>query len=122
VPRECKKPSEKTSPNSQLSTEEKSALALQVKQCWNVGSLSTDALQTTVVVAFEMTQDAKPVTSSINMLSSSGGTSSSARQAYDAARRAIIRCGTKGYDLPVDKYDQWREVEITFNPENMRIK
>ncbi|WP_367946759.1 energy transducer TonB [Roseovarius sp. EL26] len=105
-----------------LTSGEKDALRLGVQQCWNVGSLSTDALQTTVVVAFDMSQDGKPVRGSIQMVSSSGGTSNSARQAYDAARRAILRCGSKGYDLPVEKYDRWREVEITFNPENMRIK
>ncbi|SLN19883.1 hypothetical protein ROA7450_00647 [Roseovarius albus] len=105
-----------------LTAGEKDALRLGVQQCWNVGSLSTDALQTIVVVAFQMTEDAKPVANSIRMVSSSGGSSSSAQQAFDAARRAIIRCGARGYDLPAEKYDQWREVEITFNPENMRIK
>jgi hypothetical protein len=42
--------------------------------------------------------------------------------AFDAARRAIIRCGAKGFDLPAEKYAQWREVEMTFNPESMRIR
>ena len=40
----------------------------------------------------------------------------------EAARRAIIRCGASGYNLPVEKYDQWRDIEMTFNPERMRIK
>ncbi|NNK78019.1 MAG: energy transducer TonB, partial [Litoreibacter sp.] len=42
--------------------------------------------------------------------------------AYEAARRALIRCGARGYNLPVDKFAQWQDVEITFNPERMRIK
>ena len=44
-----------------------------------------------------------------------------ARQ-IEAARRAIIRCGADGYKLPPEKYDQWRDIEMTFNPEKMRIK
>ncbi|MEM9438259.1 MAG: energy transducer TonB, partial [Pseudomonadota bacterium] len=39
-----------------------------------------------------------------------------------AARRAIIRCGATGFDLPREKYDQWRQIEMTFNPEEMRTR
>ena len=44
-----------------------------------------------------------------------------ARQ-IEAARRAIIRCGAKGFQLPPDKYEQWRTIEMEFSPERMRIK
>ncbi len=101
---------------------EKDALRVAVEQCWHVGSLSSEALQTTVVVGVKMSEDGKPLTNSIQMLSSSGGSGTAARQAYEAARRAIIRCGYSGYDLPVEKYDRWRDIEMTFNPEKMRIK
>ena len=105
-----------------LSAGEKDALRVAVSSCWNVGSLSSEALQTTVVVAVDMGQDGKPVTASIRMVSSSGGSTSAAKQAFEAARRAIIRCTRDGYDLPVEKYGQWKEIEMTFNPERMRIK
>ncbi len=101
---------------------EKDALRVAVQQCWNVGSLSTDALGTTVVVTVSMTRDAKPETGSIRMLDYAGGSDAAARQAFEAARRAIIRCGANGFNLPVDKYGQWQNIEMTFNPENMRIK
>jgi len=105
-----------------LTAGEKDALRVSVQRCWNVGSLSTDALQTTVVVSVNMSEDARPVSSSIRMLSSSGGSNASAEQAFQAARRAILRCGASGFDLPADKYASWREIEMTFNPERMRIK
>nr|WP_255732081.1 energy transducer TonB [Ruegeria sp. Ofav3-42] len=105
-----------------LTAGEKDAMRLAVSKCWNVGSLSTDALQTVVVVGFSLAPDGKVIGGSLRMLDSSGGTATSAKQAYDAARRAILRCGAKGYTLPADKYDQWRDIEITFNPERMRIK
>ncbi|WP_170399265.1 energy transducer TonB [Ruegeria arenilitoris] len=105
-----------------LTSGEKDAMRLAVSQCWNVGSLSTDALQTVVVVGFSLTREGKVEGGSLRMIDSSGGTTASAKQAYEAARRAILRCGAKGYDLPADKYAQWQDIEITFNPERMRIK
>ncbi len=105
-----------------LTSGEKDAMRLAVSKCWNVGSLSTDALQTVVVVGFSLTPDGKVVGGSLQLLDSSGGSSGAAKQAYEAARRAILRCGAKGYDLPADKYAQWQDIEITFNPERMRIK
>ncbi len=105
-----------------LTSGEKDAMRVAVSQCWNVGSLSTDALQTVVVVGFSLSRDGKVVGGSLKMLDSSGGTAASAKQAYEAARRAILRCGSKGYDLPADKYSHWQDIEITFNPERMRIK
>lgn len=105
-----------------LTAGEKDALRVAVQNCWNVGSLSSEALRTTVVVGVEMSEDARPVVSSIEMLSASGGGGDAAKQAFEAARRAIIRCGSGGFDLPVEKYDHWRDIEMTFNPERMRIK
>ncbi len=105
-----------------LTTGEKDALRVAVSRCWNVGSLSSSALATTVIVGVELTQDGRPVTSSIRMISSSGGDSASAQQAFGAARRAIVRCGVSGFELPEDKYAHWRDIEMTFNPERMRIK
>ncbi len=105
-----------------LTSGEKNDLIFSVSKCWNVGSLSSAALATTVVVAVTMTEDGKPVVSSIRLIGSSGGSDASASQAFAAARRAIIRCGGKGYGLPVEKYGQWRDIEMTFNPERMRIR
>jgi hypothetical protein len=105
-----------------LTLGEKDALRVAVSQCWNVGSLSTDALNTTVVVGVSLAENGKPDNASIRMLSSTGGSVSAAKQAYEAARRAIIRCGSKGFKLPPEKYAQWRDIEMTFNPERMRIK
>lgn len=105
-----------------MSAGEKDVLRVAVSSCWNVGSLSSDALKTTVTLGVSMTPDGKPVSGSVTLLGSEGGTAAAAKQAYETARRAIIRCGARGYDLPADKYEQWKEIEMTFNPERMRIK
>ena len=101
---------------------EKDAFLVDVRRCWNVGALSTAALETKVVVRFELGQDGKPDVGSIRMTGFEGGNQSVANQAYETARRAIIRCGVSGYNLPIEKYEQWKIVNITFNPENMRLK
>lgn len=101
---------------------EKDALVLAVKACWNVGALSTDALGTVVTVGVSMDQGGMPIPNSIRMIGYEGGDEAAARQAYEAGRRAIIRCARDGYPLPPEKYSQWQEVEIVFNPEKMRMK
>ena len=105
-----------------LTSGEKKAMRVAVSRCWNVASLSTDALETIVVVGFSLTRDGRVVDGSLRMLDSVGGSADSAIKAFEAARRAILRCGAKGYVLPADKYSQWQDIELTFNPERMRIK
>lgn len=75
-----------------------------------------------LVVAVSMEQDGRPKTATIRMISSTGGSAGAAKQAFEAARRAIIRCGAKGFDLPQEKYDHWRDIVMVFNPAKMRIK
>lgn len=105
-----------------LTAGEKDALRVAVQRCWNVGALSSDALLVTVTVSVGVAQTGIPDAGSIRMLGYEGGSEAGARQAYEAARRAIIRCGATGFDLPPEKYDQWRTIEMVFNPERMRIR
>jgi hypothetical protein len=105
-----------------MTSGERDALRVAVQQCWNVGSLSSEALRTTVVVAVSMSEDGRPIGETLRMLRYDGGSAEAARQAFESARRAIIRCGANGFNLPRDKYAQWRDIEMTFNPENMRIR
>jgi hypothetical protein len=103
-----------------LTSGERDGLRVAVSRCWNLGSASSDALSTTVVILVQMARDGRP--EGIEMVSSNGPTQEATRIAYEAARRAVIRCGTSGYGLPAEKYDQWREIEMTFDPGNMRIR
>lgn len=105
-----------------MSAGEKDALRVAVQQCWNTGSMSTEAQRTAVTVGVSMNNDGTPIAGTIKLLSPSGVSSAAAQQAFQTARRAIIICGKRGYQLPVEKYDQWREIEITFDPEQMRFK
>ncbi len=97
-------------------------MVVDVKACWNVGALSSEALRTTVTVRFDMEQNGKPVVGSIELVGQEGGSEAAAKQAYEAARRAIVRCGSDGFPLPAEKYGWWKQVEIVFNPTKMRMK
>jgi hypothetical protein len=75
-----------------------------------------------VTVAVSMDQTGLPQAGSIRLLDYSGGSETAARQAFEAARRAILRCAGQGYPLPVEKYEQWREIEMVFRPDGMRLR
>jgi len=79
--------------------EQRAAVAKHVERCWNVSTLSTAALRTRLLIGFEVAADGGLVSSSIRLLESSGGLDDAVSQAYEAARRAILRCGAQG--LPV---------------------
>lgn len=107
-----------------LSASEADRLRLAIQQCWNIGTLSTEAQQVTVTVGFSMTPGAMPEQGTIYMVDNTGGSEGAVSQAFEAARRAIIRCASSanGYGLPPESYDAWRDIEITFNPEGMRLR
>ena len=96
-----------------------SQVASAIHACWNVGSLSRSAQSTTVIVAMDMNIDGRPVSSSIRLVKSSNDDAAATAQAYEAARRAILRCGTEGFKLPPERYEQWKTIELAFNPGNM---
>ncbi len=105
-----------------LTSGEKDALIVDVKACWNVGALSTEALRTVVTLGVQMKPDGKPDIGSIRQIGYEGDSEAAAKQAFEAGRRAIVRCGSDGFPLPPEKFEQWREIEIVFNPEKMRMK
>lgn len=102
-----------------LTGSELEGLRVSVERCWNVGTLSTEATETVVTAFVRMNRDGTPDNGSIRMLSFDGGSEAAARRVFDTGRRAIIRCGARGFPLPVEKYSQWREIEMTFNPEGV---
>ncbi|MBS8225890.1 hypothetical protein [Vannielia litorea] len=94
---------------------------IPVAQCWNVGSLSPVAALTSVTVAFSLSRDGKVVTDSLKMTAWDGTSEAAALEAYEAARRAILRCSQDGFDLPAEQYDAWKHIEMTFDPRRMEV-
>ncbi len=98
---------------------ERDSFRIAVNSCWNVDPGSV-APRVIVEIGFTLnrdgTLDGEP------RLLSSDGDQSATSTAFEAARRAILRCQRGGYQLPAEKYEQWREVVITFDPSGMRLR
>ncbi|SFS21967.1 energy transducer TonB [Yoonia litorea] len=99
---------------------ERDSFRIAVNRCWNVDPGSV-AARVTVEVGFSLERDGTVRGGDVRLLSSDGDASAT-QTAFEAARRAILRCQSGGYDLPAEKYDQWQDVVITFDPSGMRLR
>ena len=104
-----------------LTANEMSGLRLAVQQCWVV-DVGSEAANITVTVGMALDQEGRVEQGSINLIEASSGSANAVEIAFQVARRAILRCQKDGFELPLDKYDQWRNIEMVFNPENMRTR
>lgn len=103
-----------------LSKDEIAHFQVQVARCWNIGN-NTGPLPV-VTITFALDPRGKPIPDSLELIGAGKDTSDAVKSAYGAARRAILRCGAKGYELPLEKYELWRNIELTFNPERMSLR
>ncbi len=103
-----------------LSEGEVNGLILAISNCWNVDPGST-AAQVTVVVSVALNRDGT-LAGTPKLVSAQGGDQGARAVAFRNARTAVIACGRGGFDLPTEKYESWREIEMTFNPEKMRLR
>ncbi len=99
---------------------ERDSFRVSVNRCWNVDPGSV-AARVTVEVGFSLDREGKVLGNEVRLLSSDGDQSAT-NTAFEAARRAVLRCQSGGYQLPADKYDQWKDVVITFDPSGMRLR
>lgn len=95
-----------------LTLNELDALRAQIQQCWVIPIGWTDPRQVSVVIRFALNQDGT-VNGSPSVIEFPA--SQYGQVAADNAIRAILRCGP--YQLPPEKYDQWSEVQIRFEPQ-----
>jgi hypothetical protein len=100
-----------------ISSSEKEGLKLAVQRCWNVPAGVRDAQELKVTLAAELAADGAVINASIRMIEPRNPPDARFQQAFEAGRRALIRCSP--YELPREKYGQWRNIEVVFNPEGM---
>lgn len=112
-------PARGISPGVALSGAETDGLRRAIGQCWNLGTTSSEALSTTVVVGVTMKRDG--TAEAVRLIESDGPSASATDIAFGAARRAILRCVSNA-NLPAAKYDRWSEIEMVFNPGGMRLR
>lgn len=105
---------------SKLTDLEADRLTSAIAPCWNVGTLSVTALRATVVLSVQVDATGLPDAGSIAFVEGSMGSETDKRQAFDAARRAVIRCGARG--LPYEpNMDEPSTLVIEFAPDGIRM-
>lgn len=97
---------------------EKDGFRNAVQSCWNQSTLSIEAAETLVVVGFTMSRSGVPDPDSFHIVGDVDA-EPARLQAFEAARRAVMRCANGGYTLPAEKYNEWDDVEMTFTPEGV---
>ncbi|KAA9010286.1 hypothetical protein F3S47_03290 [Histidinibacterium aquaticum] len=100
-----------------LTGSEQEGFRVAVQACWNVDA-GSEAARIAVTVGFSLDRNGR-VEGSVRQISADDGPQAAVNAAFEAARRAVLRCqnanGRSGYDLPEEKYGQWRDVEMTFD-------
>tara|TARA_B100001559_G_scaffold189282_1_gene158349 strand:- start:335 stop:1465 length:1131 start_codon:yes stop_codon:yes gene_type:complete len=97
------------------------ALLKQIEPCWNVDVGNQNAY-VKVTVAFSLDKNGKIERNEITLVASEGGEGSAARSAFTNAKKTIFKCQKKwdGFNLQDFDYEQWQQIVLTFNPDQMR--
>ena len=97
------------------------ALLKQIEPCWNVDVGNQNAY-VKVTVAFSLNKNGKIERNEIKLVASEGGEGSAARSAFTNAKKTIFKCQKKwdGFNLQDFDYEQWQQIVLTFNPDQMR--
>jgi hypothetical protein len=101
-----------------ISASEKDGLRFAIQRCWNVPAGLRDAEELKITVAAELDSDGGVIAGSVRMTEPATIIDGRYDAAYRAARSALIRCSPYS-DLPREKFAQWRNIEVVFNPEGM---
>lgn len=101
-----------------ITNAERNGLVLAVQACWNLPAGLREAGELKVTLAAALNPDGSIVGGSVRLIEPDPVPDARFQRAYDAGRRALLRCAP--YDnLPREKYAQWRDIEVVFNPEGM---
>jgi len=104
-----------------LTSSESGSFARGVGSKWIVDT-GSEAATITVVVRFSVDRDRR-VVGDIVLVNASSGSQAAQQSAFNSARRAVLRASQAGgLPLPPDKYEQWKELELTFDPNLMRLR
>jgi len=106
-------------PGLPLSMSEKDAIRSQIAKCWNVPAGAKDAHELIVIVRVQLEQDGTVINVELAGESKSRYASDTFfRAAADSAIRAVRQCSPLE-NLPPDKFQTWRDIELTFDPKEM---
>lgn len=102
-----------------MSLSEKDAIRSQISKCWIVPAGAKDAHDLIIVLKIELEQNGSLIKVELANESKSRYSSDSFfSAAADSAMRAVRQCSPL-QGLPPEKFQTWREIELTFNPKEM---
>jgi len=95
------------------------AIRSQVAPCWNPPIGGADVKKMTVLLHLDINRDGSVVgrPGIVSQTGVTAGNADYARAFAETARRAVLRCAP--LKLPAELYDQWKAVEINFDPSEM---
>lgn len=104
---------------NKMSMSELDALRSQIEPCWNIPAGSEYAEQLVVTLRLQMSRDASA--RDIDVIRDGGRYNRDPvfRAAADSAIRAVRNPRCSPFDLPAEKYDQWKTIVINFDPSAM---
>jgi outer membrane biosynthesis protein TonB len=105
--------------NLPLSLSEVDAIRSQLSKCWNIPAGARMAEELAVPLRIQLRQNGAVI--SVEFVEKgryNNPSNSFYRAAADSARRAVLKCSPLK-NLPPDKYDQWKDMEINFDPKEM---
>ena len=83
--------------------------------------LASPAAKVTVKIGFKLGSHGKVQAGSIRLLGANTINKKYATVAFQAARRAILRCQKGGYNIP-DYFPINQQIVMTFDPSKMRMR
>ena len=95
-----------------LTRNEEDVLAEQIQKCWKPKT----KYSASIVLNIKMNNDGTVQHDSVRLLSSFEEKDKLlVKKGFDEAKKALIDCENGGYNLPLEKYEHWQEIEMSFN-------
>jgi len=95
------------------------ALKSQIYQCWNLTSLAGTPNAADLVVDFDLRLNKDGTVAALQLSGASAAAAARnpyTRAAAETGRRAIYQCQGQGYRLPAERYSQWNQISLRFDP------
>lgn len=103
---------------AELTEAEVEVFQSSVHACWNIDPASP-AASVSMIVEFSLDRHGRVEPGSIRQASAEGP-AEAYPDAFERARRAVLRCERGGYSLPEEKFEQWRTMSLPFDPALMK--
>ncbi len=103
---------------TRLTVSEKDALRRQIEKCWNVPIGARNPEELVVEIKIRVNRD-RTVRDAQIVDTTRASADTFFRTMAESARRAVVNPRCSPLKLPPDKYDEWKEITMTFDPSKM---